>query len=453
MAFINKIKGRKPIRTISGVTPLAVMVKPRKCKHGSCVYCPELDVPKSYLPGSPVVLRASVMNYNPYKQVKARLKAYEIMDHPTDKIELIIMGGTFLFYPKKYQYDFIKKCYDALNNKNSKNLEEAKKINEKAKNRCVTLCIETRPDFCGKKEIERMLEFGATRCEIGVQSPDDEIYRIVNRGHKVKDVIKATKLLKDASFKVGYHLMVNLPGSNLEKDLKMFKKIFSDENFKPDQIKIYPTQVVEGAKLVQWYEKGKYSSYSEKELVNLLAKIKSIIPKYCRVIRIMREIPRESLISGTKRIDLRNVVKEEMKKQNLKCECIRCREVGYRKKVDEKSIKLYRIDYDASGGEEIFLSYEDRNNVLISLLRLRISNKKAMIREIHTYGPEVEIGKEDKNKWQHKGFGKKLMKEAERITKKEFKINKLTVIAGVGVKEWFYNLNYKKDGYYVSKNL
>jgi len=233
----NKI--RKPMRTISGITPLAVMLPPRKCEHGNCVYCPSLNVPQSYTPRSPVVMRAMRVKYAAYEQVKERLKVFEIMGHPTDKVELIIMGGTFLEYPKKFQYKFVKNCYDGLNGKNSKTLEEAKKRNEKTKHRCVALCIETRPDVCSKF-IDRMREWGVTRVELGVQIIDDKIYKKVKRGHTVQDVVEATRNLKDAGFKVGYHVMPGLPGSDLKKDIGLFKKLFFDEGFKPDQLKLYP---------------------------------------------------------------------------------------------------------------------------------------------------------------------------------------------------------------------
>ncbi|GAF89158.1 unnamed protein product, partial [marine sediment metagenome] len=273
--------------------------------HGKCLYCPSLGVPQSYTPKSPVALRGKRLNYDPYKQVKSRLKAFEIMRHPTDKIELIIMGGTFLSYPKPYQINFVKRCYDSLNNKTSKTLQQAKKLNECTKHRCVALCIETRPDICSKKHIKQMLEFGATRCELGVQIIDDKIYKKVNRGHKIKDVIEATKRLKDVGFKVGYHVMPGLPGSNMKHDIKLFKELFKNQNFKPDQLKIYPCQVIKGSNLEKWFRQGKYKPYNDKQLIQLLIKMKKLVPEYCRIMRIMREIPPLYLVAGTFRIDLR----------------------------------------------------------------------------------------------------------------------------------------------------
>lgn len=456
------MKFRKPTKTLSGVTPLAVMVKPRGCNHGACVYCPSLNAPQSYTPESPAVLRAAALDYDPYKQVRARLKAFESMQHPTDKIELIVMGGTFLSYPLDYQTEFVNKCFNALNG-SSHGLKEAQRLNEKAKNRCVTFCLETRPDVCGEEEINRMLDFGATRCELGVQILDDDIYKKINRGHNVDDVIKATKLLKDSCYKVYYHCMLNLPGSNLKKDINLFKKIFEDERYRPDGIKIYPTQVIKGSELEKWYHNGEYKPYSEEELIELLIKLKLMVPRFVRIMRVMREIAPNYLVAGTKRIDLRNVLKQNMAERGLKCNCIRCREVGYNKEVSEKDIELCRIDYDASDGKEVFLSYEDtKNDVLISLLRLRIpdepfrkeiTDKTALIREIHTYGAELPIGRKSEEVWQHKGYGKLLMKEAERIAKEEFDKNKMIIISGVGVRPYFYSLGYKLDGPYVSKKI
>jgi len=445
---------RKPTKTISGVTPLAVMLPPRKCKHGTCLYCPSLNAPQSYTPDSPAVLRARQLNYDACKQVINRLESFKYMNHPTDKIELIIMGGTFLSYPEKFQYKFIKSCYDALNDKPSSSLQEAKKTNEHTKHRCVALCIETRPDICGDKEIKRMLEFGATRCELGVQIIDDKIYRKINRGHSVSDVIKATKRLKNAGFKIGYHIMPGLPGSNIKKDLKLFKKLFSDEKFKPDQIKIYPCQVLPGSELAKIYRDGKYKPYSLEELIPLLIKMKLSVPHYCRIMRIMREIPPKYMIAGTKRIDLRKVLAEELKKQNKKCNCIRCREVGIAirdKREINNELMLKKYEYPASQGREIFLEIVNKDNIIFGLCRLRINkDKTAFVRELHVYGPQLGLGKYDKDKFQHKGLGIKLMKEAEKIAKHE-KCKIINVISGVGVREYYKRLGYALSREYMSK--
>jgi elongator complex protein 3 len=459
---------RKPTRTISGVTPLAVMLKPRSCRHGACVFCPSLGVPQSYTPKSPAVMRALLLKYDPYKQVRARMQAFEAMGHPTDKIELIIMGGTFLDYPLGYQYEFVKRCYDGMNGQDAKNLEAAKKLNEKARHRCVALCIETRPDVCGEKEIKRMLEFGATRCELGVQAPDDKIYKLVKRGHTVADIVTATRLLKDSGFKVGYHIMPGIPGSNLKKDIIMFKMLFSSEKFKPDQLKIYPCQVIKGAELESWLENERYFPYDEKILAKLLAKMILLTPEYCRIMRIMREIPPEYIAAGIRRIDLRKDVEAELRKsvkdmKNVKE--IRMREIGFaarRNQPVDTHLKLKTISYKASGGKEYFISVVNKDNILFGLVRLRIPGKDnsflpelkgaAIVRELHVYGPTANIGERREDFWQHKGLGKLLMKEAEKLAKKAKKA-KIAVISGVGVREYYRQLGYKLDGSFMSKRL
>jgi elongator complex protein 3 len=446
---------KKPTKTISGVTPLAVMLPPKKCEHGICLYCPSLDAPQSYTPKSPAVLRAASLKYNPYEQVKARLNSFKAMNHPTDKIELIIMGGTFLSFPEKFQYNFIKKCYDALNGKNSKNLAEAKKLNEKTPHRCVALCIETRPDICSDSDIRKMLEFGATRVELGVQAIDDEIYKKINRGHTVKDVVDATARLRDAGFKVGYHIMPGLPGSNHKKDLEMFKKLFSDSKFRPDQIKIYPCQVIKGSELEKWHAQGKYEPYSEEEIVDLLIKMKEVVPEYCRIMRVMREIPPSYLVAGTKHIDLRKTLKSEMEKHDKECRCIRCREIGFVERDGKVKINwnlhLHKIDYEASGGKEIFMQFVNPLHIIFALCRLRIKGNTAMLRELHTFGKQIKL-KEHSDEIQHHGLGKKLMAEAESIAK-QHGCRMIKVLSGVGVREYYRKLGYKLDGFYMSKSL
>jgi elongator complex protein 3 len=438
---------RKPTKTISGITPVAVMLPPHKCKHGNCLYCPNLNVPQSYTPKSPVVMRASAVNYDSCKQVKARLKAFEVMNHPTEKVEIIIMGGTFLEYPEKFQYDFIKGIYDGLNGKISKNLKESQELNENSEHRCVALCIETRPDVCCEF-IERIREFGCTRVELGVQILDNDIYEKVKRGHRVEDVIKATKCLRNTGFKIGYHIMPGLPGSNLKKDLKLFKKIFSDERFKPDQLKIYPCQVMPGSELEKIYWKGEYKPYSKEKIEKVLVKMLKVVPRYCRVMRVMREIPPEYLVAGTIKIDLRKDIEEELRKKNSKIKEIRYREIGFAlrdgKKINE-DLKLKITKYKASGGDEYFLEIVNSEDILFGLLRLRIFDNQAIIREVHVYGKSLKLG-EKGNLSQHLGLGKKLMKKAEEIVERN-KIKKISVISGIGVREY-----YKKLGYDLEKD-
>ncbi len=449
---VAKNEVRKPTKTLAGVTPLAVIIKPRKCKHGTCLFCPTLDVPQSYTPKSPAIMRAKVLDYDPFAQVKARLKAYKAMNHPTDKIELIIMGGTFLEYPLKYQYGFVKACYDALNGKPSKDLVEAKEFNEKAKHRCVALCVETRPDVCGEKEIERMLSFGCTRVELGVQMPDDKIYDLCKRGHTVKDVVEATKRLRVAGFKIGYHIMPGMFGSNKRKDLKMFKELFTNPDYKPDQLKIYPCQVIKGAELEKVYYQRGYVPYAERELKELIIKFLYLTPRYCRIMRVMREIPPEYLVAGTTRIDLRKDIEEGLRKNNSEIEEIRFREVGMRSRYNKrisKELELKITVYDANA-KEYFLEFVNKDDVLFALLRLSITKGSAVVRELHVYGQAINLG--EPGQVQHTGLGKKLLEKAEEITK-EHNISRLRVISGVGVREYYQKLGYELQGDYMEKSL
>ncbi len=447
---MKKIK--KPTKTISGITPVAVMLPPRKCKHGSCIYCPNLNVPQSYTPKSPVVLRASSLDYDSYKQVRARIKAFKGMNHPTEKIELIIMGGTFLEYPKEFQYEFVKGLYDGLNGKKSKTLKEAQKINETGRHRAVALCIETRPDVC-TQFISRMREWGVTRVELGVQIIDDEIYKKVKRGHKVKDVVTATKTLKEAGFKIGYHIMPGLPGSSIKKDLKLFKKIFKDPKFKPDQVKLYPCQVMPGSVLEKMYWKGKYEPYTKEQTEKVLLEMIKIVPRYARIMRVMREIPTEYLVAGTKRIDLRNEIEKELRKKKTKLKEIRYREIGFALQRGEVNLdlKLKKTKYKASEGTEYFLEIVNKNDILFGLLRLRLSKAEAMIREIHVYGQSLKLGEKGLIS-QHKGIGKQLIQESEKIALKN-KYKKIKVISGIGVREYYKKLGYDLEETYMVKLL
>lgn len=448
----SKENPKKPTRSISGVTPLTVVLKPRKCNHGTCIYCPGGDcTPQSYTDKSPAIMRALTLKFDPHVQVTKRLQALENMGHPTDKIELIIIGGTFLQYGLNYQYDFIKKCFDALNDTNSKNLEEAKKINETSKHRCVAMCIENRPDNCSEEEIKRMLEFGCTRVEIGIQILDDEIYKKVNRGHTIKDVVEATKNMKNAGFKVGYHIMPGLPYSNPKKDIKLFKKIFSDSNFRPDQLKIYPCQIVEDSSLAKIYKKINYLPYNNGQIRDVVKEIIKNVPEYCRVMRIMREIPKEKMVVEPSKLDLRKDIEEELRNEGIKIKEIRMREIGFNK-LKSLKLKLKTLKYEASKGEEYFLQIVNKENILFGLLRLRISNKKAIVRELHVYGQTLNLGEKSENASQHKGYGKELMDEAERITAKN-KIKELAVISGIGVREYYKKLGYKLKGFYMVKDI
>jgi elongator complex protein 3 len=446
---------KKASRTISGVTPVAAMAKPFPCP-GKCIYCPTSpDAPKSYTVESPAVLRARSCGFDARKQVEVRLSTLAEMGHVRDKVELIIMGGTFLSYPRDYQYQFIKDCYDALNNTSSRSLDEAKKLNEKAEHRCVGLCIETRPDFCGEEEIRSMLDFGATRVELGVQTLDNEIHRLTNRGHGVDEIIFATRLLRDYGFKVYYHWMPGLPGSTPGHDLELSKQLFSDERFRPDGLKLYPTLVVRGSELENWYHDSHYRPYGDREMIDLLIAIKTLVPKYVRISRLMRDIPAKFIVAGSRDLALRGTIRRQMEQSELVCNCIRCREYGHRLKDGYAIGKphLTRLDYQTLGGSEVFLSYEDDSETLFGLLRLRIAGRKALVRELHVFGPEVRMGERSDETAQHRGLGANLLQEAERIAAEEFGTDRLSVLSGVGAREYYRPLGYSLGGAYMIKEL
>ncbi len=495
----EKILLSRRIRTQSGVAVVAVLTKPYPCP-GKCIYCPdERGMPKSYLSNEPAVMRAIASKFNPALQVWNRLRALELNGHATDKIELIVMGGTFSFLPKDYQKWFILQCFKACNEYPKKlttnnqrlttliDLFREQRKNEKARHRIIGLTLETRPDFIDEREIKNFRELGCTRVELGVQSIFDDVLKINQRGHGVKATIKATKLLKDAGFKINYHIMPGLPGSSLKKDYKMFSNLFSNSDFQPDMLKIYPTVIVKNSALYKiWKSKSKnvlyytpigakykmkkldsYAPLNDKDFADFIVKIKNeIIPPYVRISRLVRDVPATSIVAGSKISNLRQMIAPKSK-----CQCIRCREVRADYNIKEKII-LNRIDYNASEGKEIFLQYVSLDKKkLFALLRLRIpdleapppSNKlyaffpilknSALVRELHTYGKLTPINKKDEKSPQHIGLGKRLMAEAERIAKVEFNLSKIVVISGVGVREYYRKLGYRQKDTYMIKNL
>src|SRR3989344_7934359 len=504
-----KILLTKPTRTISGVTPISIMSKPANCpSQAKCIYCPGGinsvfgNTPKSYPGNSPGIKRAIRNDYDPYLQVFNRLEHYVLLNQDITKVEFIVMGSTFLSFDKKYKEDFIKFSLKALNDfselfiKNNKivfdkflefyelpasikdnerikrikekilksksdtNLEKEQLKNENSYVRCIAMCLETRPDYCFQEHISEMLDYGTTRVEIGIQTLSDNIHKIIKRGHTNKDSIKATQLLKDSFLKETYHNMLNLPGSTIENDKFELKEIFSNPDYKPDSLKIYPCLVFKGTELYELWKQGKHNVFTIEQIIDIICESKKYIPKYCRIMRVNRDIPTFMSEAGVRKTNLRQYIDEELKKRKVKCSCIRCREPKL-KQISWENVKLLRQDYEASKGREIFLSYEDtKNDILLGFVRLRIpykqfrpeiTNRSAGIRELHVYGQAVRIGEKDDNV-QHKGLGISLMQEAEKIAKEEYNVNKILVISGIGVRNYYINkLGYKKDGPYVSK--
>jgi elongator complex protein 3 len=474
---------KRSIRTLSGIAPVAVLTNPYSCP-GQCAYCPhEKDVPTSYLSNEPAVMRAIRCDYDPYQQVAARLRALESNGHEPTKIEIIVIGGTWSYLPAKYKYWYILNCFRAANDyekirkigferpigvekfksgfktpyaKNlklkalKKFLATEQKKNESAVYKIIGLTLETRPDYINDAELREMRELGCTRVEIGVQVIDDAILKLNKRGHGVAAIIDATRLLKQYGFKITYHLMPALPGATPARDFRLFKKLFIDERFQPDQIKFYPTVVTRGSLLYRWYRAGKYKPYSDKVLQELIVKCKAAVPRYVRIIRLIRDIPGESIVAGNRITNLRQI----MKQRGVKCNCIRCREV---KDGIIGHHKINIIEYPAAGGQEYFISADSLDGTtLYGFCRLRLDKNSpiapAIIRELHVYGELVSVG--GAKKTQHSGLGRKLMAEAEKIVRKEFKRRlKIAVISGVGARGYYRKMGYKQVNNYMIKNI
>ncbi len=489
----------KPVRTISGVAPLALMTKPIACKHGKCTFClggPGSfygDVPQSYTGNEPSAMRSIRANYDPYLVVFNRLEQYILLNQIPEKVEIIVQGGTFPSFDKDYQEEFIKFTFKALNDfsdlffnnnkfnfkkfkeffelpgeKNNKertnkihkklhkikqdcNLQEELIKNETTNIRAIAVCIETKPDWCFEEHINEMLEQGTTRVELGVQTIYEDVLKKTNRGHDVKDSLKAVQLLKDSLLKVVYHIMPGLPSTSKEMDINCFKEYFQNQDYRPDGLKIYPCMVMPGTPLFKEYKEGKFKPLTTERATEIIKQGKSFIEPYCRVYRVQRDIPTKFTEAGVDRTNLRQYIKAN-------CRCIRCREPK-NKDINLKKLELKRIDYDSSNGKEVFLSFESEDN-LLAFLRLRkpykpfrkeITKDSVGVRELHTYGQASKVKGE--GSIQHKGLGKKLMQEAERIAREKFKAKKILVISGIGVKEYYKKLGYKKDGIYMSKQL
>ena len=498
--IVSSILKKKPTRTMSGVAIVAVMCHPHKCPHGRCFYCPASDIaPPSYTGEEPAALRGRMYEYHPYVQCFNRLKQLKKIGHPVDKVELIIMGGTFPSRDLSYQEWFVSQCLKAMcdfglimENKPDNfeyNLdydeirsfekgilksyppndyvliEDVQKVNEDSKVRCIGMTFETRPDYCKKEHINRMLDFGVTRVELGVQTLSDDLYKKIKRGHTISDVVEANQLLRDSAVKVAMHMMPGL-FSNQSEDLKMFKQLFSDDNFKPDMLKIYPCLVTKGSELYDLWLQGEYEPYSDEEAVELITKVKAILPKWVRTMRIQRDIPSTLIEAGVKKSNLGELVYNNLEKEHINCQCIRCREIGHKKTSREYGLddfELFSENYTACEGQEYFLSFEDYNEESIAgFLRLRlpsdnhfrdeITDTTALIRELHVYGNMIKIGDTNPKIGQHTGFGEKLLKEAEDIAIEKGK-DRIAIISGIGSRNYYRKFGYEKIGPYMMKTI
>lgn len=469
--FAPKLRLKK-VRSISGVNVIGVMSSPRGCPHGRCVFCPmEKGFPMSYTSGEPAAMRGFQSGYDPHKQITSRLTQLIAIGHEPSKVELVIQGGTFLAAPVDYQEDFVKQCLDAINGADSSTLDEAKKRAEFSEVRNVGLTIETKPDWCKQPHVDQMLRFGVTRVEIGVQVIDDGVYKLTNRGHTVQDVVEAFQVSRDAGLKIVAHMMPGLPSSDMQKDLASFRMLFEDPRFQPDMIKIYPCLVMQGTELYEWWKRGLYEAYDTEQAIELISQVKEIVPPWVRIMRVHREFPVQQIVAGVKNGNLRELALERLRERGKRCRCIRCREVGHRVLkekviVEPERIRLITREYEASEGKELFISLEEPEaDVLIGYVRLRIPSKKAhrpevssssaIIRELHIYGPEVPIGRRYPDTWQHVGFGRRLLAEAESQAKKlgASKLSRLLIISSLGTKSYYKRAGYDYEGPYMGKAL
>lgn len=500
----------KPVREMSGISIVAVMSKPHKCPHGKCMYCAGGlgsafgDVPQSYTGTEPCTRRGIRNNYDPYLQVMNRLEQYVAMNKIPDKTEIIVMGGTFPSLPRKYQKDFVMYLFKALNdfsklffnkdgkldfkkferffelpanifddervkrinqkllaekNKIHRDLSYEQKKNERAKIRCVGLTLETRPDYGLRKNGDFMLELGCTKVEVGVQTTRDDILKRIERGHGIGTTVKSISELKDLGFKLNFHFMPGLPGMEKKDMIRDFRNLFEVEAFRPDMLKIYPCAVMKGTKLYNMWKKGEYKPLTTRRARDLVIEFKKYVPKYCRIMRILRDTPTWSIEAGVDRTNLRQQIEEEMKRRGIRCKCIRCNQIGRSKLKSKPSINV--ITYNSSGGIEFFIYYGDERTIIgfcrlrfpFRYLRKEIQEDSALIRELHVYGTAVEIGKKAKGKVsQHRGIGKRLLGAAEEISRTYYK-RKLLVISAVGTRDYYRKLGYKLDGPYMSKKL
>ncbi|MBD3328520.1 tRNA uridine(34) 5-carboxymethylaminomethyl modification radical SAM/GNAT enzyme Elp3 [Candidatus Peregrinibacteria bacterium] len=465
---LKRVLRKRSVRSHSGIANITVITKGFPCP-GKCIFCPtEPKMPKSYLSNEPAVMRAILNGFDAFEQTRNRLVSLNKTGHHTDKIDVIVSGGTWSFYPKRYQTSFTKGIYDALNypQKKGKTLEESQKINENAANRCIGLSFETRPDHINEKELKRLRWLGCTKIEIGVQSLNDRILDLNKRGHGIAETKNAIKLIRDAAYKINCHMMPNLYGSNPRQDYEDMVELFENPAYRPDWLKIYPCVVVPWSMLKYKYEAGEHLPYSDEELIKLMIKVKPLVPEYCRITRLIRDIPATTIIGGSKVSNLRQFIHAEMAKEGKKCKCIRCRQVKD-EKVLLSDVEMRVKEFEASEGREFFISFDRiKDDKLCSLLRLRFSSyslngKKhfipelegaALIREVHTYGEQVKVDSKTAGASQHIGLGRQMMQKAEEISRKNgFK--KVAVISGIGVREYYRKLGYRLEGTYMVKDI
>ncbi len=458
----------KPIRTLSGVTTITVLTKSAACP-GECIFCPtEVDMPQSYLSDEPGAMRGVENAFDPYRQVSSRLKTLYDVGHPTDKIELLILGGSWSAYPRDYQEWFVRRCFEALNEENPgdedglDSLKQAQDKNVHGSHRNVGLVIETRPDLITADELKWYRRLGVTKIQVGVQSMDDTILALNKRGHTVKQTLQAAALMRAGGFKIVMHWMPNLLGATPQSDHEDFARLWESNGLNPDELKIYPCQLLENSALFSYWQRGEYQPYSEEELISLISDLKPSIPRYCRVNRIIRDIPSQHVVAGNRNTSLRQDVQRELKRRGTHCECIRCREVR-NKKIDLETLVLKDLVYQAAYAEEHFLSFDTGSDGLAGYLRLSLPSRNnllgiddldqaAIVREVHVYGQSLEMGEEKKGAAQHMGLGTRLIEEAERIAHNKG-FPRLAVIAAIGTQGYYADRGFVPGELYMVKNI
>lgn len=465
-AFLEMLRVH-PRRSASGIVVVTAFSAPFSCPHGTCVFCPggpRAGTPQSYLPHSPGMKSALAAGFDPYLQVRRCLAKYEGNGHEVSKVETIIEGGTFIALQADYQSGFVKGVYEGLNGRSAASLEEAQKFNEAASSRCVGLTLESKPDWCRPRDVDLMLGYGITRLEIGVQSLRDDVLARSNRGHTADDSARAFRVARDAGLKVTAHMMPGLPGATPKEDLADLRRVFEDEAFRPDMSKLYPVLVVPGTALAREFEAGIYQPYDTETVVELLSEMKRFVPPWHRIMRIQREIPSGDIAGGVRDGNIRQVVLRRAREKGFSCRCIRCREVALRDPgtlEGEDPLSYHEARYSASGGDEVFGSYEsDRGGIIAGFARLRAPSPgahrpevrdAAIVRELRVYGKAVGVGRREGTAWQHRGLGASLMAQMEKVAAEKFGAKKVLVTSAVGTRNYYAKLGYEREGPYMAK--
>jgi elongator complex protein 3 len=454
---------RKPSRTLSGVAIVAVMTAPARCPHGRCTYCPgglDNGSPQSYTGEEPSALRGAQFHWDSAAITRNRIETLESIGHPTSKVEVIVMGGTFPSRPVSYQAEVLRGIYDGLNGTRSASLADAQRTNEGAEHRMVGLTVETRPDWCDGRVLPFLLDAGVTRVEIGVECLHDDVLAAVGRAHSSQDVGRATREARDRGLKVCYHLMLGLPGMDPQRDLEDFRRLWAEDEFRPDLLKIYPTLVVQGAPLYDDWKAGRYTPYDTTTAADLLAALKRELPPWVRIQRIQRDIPARLIAAGVRTSNVREEALRRLAAGGGTCRCLRCREVGRRSTPPPEAFQLTEEEYAAGGGREVFYSFEDATTDSVAgFLRLRFPSRDTdgdleapVIRELKVLGSEVAIGTRGQRPtdYQHRGFGRALLEAAEERVRAEG-FSRLYVRSAVGTREYYRARGYERAGPHMAK--